>query len=44
MMLREADTEGHTVWESMDGKGPEQTHPDIGSGFRLSGAGREGWG
>ena len=25
--MREADTEGHTVWDSMDGKHPEQAQP-----------------
>lgn len=26
--VREADTEGHTVWDAMDGKRPEQAYPD----------------
>ena len=25
--MREADTEGHTGWGAMDGKRPEQAHP-----------------
>ena len=25
--MREADTEGHTVWDSTGGKRPEQAHP-----------------
>ena len=38
--VREADTEGHTGWDAMDGKRPEQAHPQTQSaGFWLSGAG-----
>ena len=33
--MREADTEGHTVWDSMDGKRPEQAYPETKSGFLV---------
>ena len=33
--VREADTEGHTVWDSMDGKCPEQAYPETKSGFLV---------
>ena len=39
MMLREADTEGHTVCDSMDGKCPKQAHSQTRRvGSWLSGA------
>ena len=37
---READTEGHTVWDAMDGKRPEQAHPQTVSSW-LSEEGME---
>ena len=41
--LRETDTEGHTVCDSMDGKCPDQTHPQRQTvGSWLSGAGEGG--
>ena len=43
MMLREADTEGHTVCDSMDGKRPEQAHPQRQNGLLgVRGCGEDG--